>query len=134
VKLRRITDPEKVLNEEIRRRAIDGSKNAVTRHFVAIEDGKEVAFVSLDIFPPSQQPLVLYTLVVPKSLREQGVGSRVLAEVEIIAKQRKYAKVLLRPKSLDDSWWSNERLQEWYAKRGYKPENPEREDVWTKTV
>ncbi len=133
MKLSPITDPEKVLNEEIRRCAKDGSKAAATKHFMAIENGEEVAFVSLDIFPPSQQPLVLYTLVVPKSLRGKGVGSRVLAEVERLAKQWKYAEVLLRPKSLDKSW-SNERLREWYSKRGYKPTSPEREDVWTKTV
>jgi len=41
---------------------------------VAIEEGREVAFVSLDIFPPSQQPLVLYTLAVPTLLREKGSG------------------------------------------------------------
>jgi GNAT superfamily N-acetyltransferase len=133
MKLRRITNPEKVLNEEIRRCAIDGSKNAVTKHFLAIENGVEVAFVSLDIFPTSQQPLVLYTLVVPSSLREKGVGSRVLHEVERLAKQWKYSKVLLRPKPLGGSW-STERLREWYSKRGYKPTSPEREDVWTKIV
>lgn len=133
MRLRRITNPEGVINEEIRRCATDGSKTAVTRHFAAIEGGREVAFISLDLFPPSQQPLVLYTLVVPTSLREKGVGSRVLAEVERLAKQWKYSKVLLRPKSLDNRW-SNERLREWYSKRGYKPEDPEREDVWTKTV
>ena len=52
------------LYEEIRRHALDGSKAAVTRNFVTIEEGREVAFVSLDIFPPSRQPLVLYTLAV----------------------------------------------------------------------
>ena len=52
---------------------------------MAIEEGREVAFVSLDIFPPSQQPLVLYTLAVPTLLREKGIGSRVLAEVERLA-------------------------------------------------
>jgi len=133
LELRPITDPDKILNEQIRRCAKDGSKAAATEHFVAIENGSEVAFVSLDIFPPSQQPLILYTLVVPKSLREKGVGSRVLAEVERLAKLWKYSRVLLRPKSLDNGW-SDERLREWYSKRGYKPLSPEQEGVWTKTV
>lgn len=131
MELRAITDLEKVLNEEIRRCAKDGSKAAATKHFVAIENREEVAFVSLDIYPPSQQPLVLYTLVVPKSVRGKGVGSRVLAEVERLAKRWKYTKVLLRPKSLDESW-SNERLRGWYAKRGYAPMSPDQSDVWTK--
>jgi hypothetical protein len=74
-----------------------GQKNVVTKHFLAIENGVEVGLVSLDIFPPSQQPLVLYALVVPKFLREKGAGSGVLAEVERLAKQWKYLKVLLGP-------------------------------------
>jgi GNAT superfamily N-acetyltransferase len=133
MKLRRITNPEEVCNDEIRRSAKDGSRSNVTEHFLAIENNEEVAFVSLDVFPPVPPPLVLYTLVVPKALRGNGVGSRVLAEVERIARELGYEKVLLRPKSLDKSW-SNERLREWYSKRGYKPESSEREDVWTKTV
>ena len=100
---------------------------------MAIEEGREVAFVSLDIFPPSQQPLVLYTLAVPTLLTEKGIGSRVLGEVERLAKKWGYSKVLLRPKSLGERW-SNERLREWYSKRGYKPEDRKREDMWIKVV
>ena len=117
---RPITDPKQILNEEIRRHALDGSKATVTRNFVAIEEGREVAFVSLDIFPPSQQPRVLYTLAVPALLREKGIGSRVLAEVERLAKKWGYSKVLLGPKSLDQRW-SNERLREWYSRRATSP-------------
>jgi GNAT superfamily N-acetyltransferase len=133
MELRPITDPEKVVNREIRRRAKEGSKAAPTRHFVAIENGEEVAFVSLDIFPHPQEFLVLYTLVVPKSIRLKGFGSRVLMEVERLAKEWKYAKVLLRPKPLDKSW-SSRRLERWYSNRGYKPTDPERPDVWTKVL
>lgn len=59
------------------------------------------------------------------------MGSRVLEEVERLAKEWKYAKVLLKPKPLDNGW-SNIRLERWYTNRGYKPSDPERPDVWTK--
>lgn len=36
----------------------------------------------------------------PKSIRLKGFGSRVLVEVERLAKEWRYAKVLLRPKPL----------------------------------
>jgi GNAT superfamily N-acetyltransferase len=133
MELRPITDPEKVLNEEIRRRAKNGSKTAVTKHFVAVEEGVEAAFVALDIFPDPEEHLVLYELVVPKALRCRGIGSRVLAIVEKLAREWKYAKVLLRPKPLDATW-SSERLEDWYSKRGYKPVSRDRTDVWTKAV
>jgi len=133
MELRPITDPERVVNEEIRRCAKDGSKAAATKHFVAIENGEEVAFVSLDIFPHPQESLVLYTLVVPKSIRLEGFGSRVLVEVERLAKEWRYSKVLLKPKPLDKTW-SSKRLERWYSNRGYKPSDPERPDVWTKVL
>jgi hypothetical protein len=133
MELRQITGPENVANEEIRRCAKDGSKAAATKHFVAIENGEEVAFVSLDIFPHPQEFLVLYTLVVPESIRLKGFGSRVLVEVERLAKEWRYAKVLLKPKPLDKSW-SSKRLERWYSNRGYKPSDPERPDVWTKVL
>jgi GNAT superfamily N-acetyltransferase len=133
MKLRTITNPEKVRNEEIRRCAKDGSKTAATKHFVAVEGGEEVAFVSLDIFPPGQQPLCLYTLVVPKSLRQKGIGSRVLEQVERLAVEWGYDKVLLKPKPLDKNW-SRKRLERWYSKRGYAPSDPERPDLWTKSL
>lgn len=133
MELRPITDPEKVVNEEIRRCAKDGSKAPATKHFVAIENGEEVSFVSLDIFPHPQESLVLYTLVVPKPIRLEGFGSRVLVEVERLAKEWRYAKVLLKPKPLDKSR-SSKRLERWYSNRGYKPSDPERPDVWTKVL
>jgi GNAT superfamily N-acetyltransferase len=133
VKLQPITDIEKISNAEIRRCAKDGSKAVVTKHFVAVENREELAFVSLDIFPPTQQPLCLYTLVVPKLLRRKGIGSRVLVEVERLAVEWGYRKVLLRPEPLDEIW-SKESLERWYSKRGYAPPDPERPDVWTKTL
>jgi GNAT superfamily N-acetyltransferase len=133
MELRPITDPEKVVNEEIRHCARDGSKAAATKHFVAVENREEVAFVSLDIFPHPRESLVLYTLVVPQSIRLKGFGSRVLVEVERLAKEWRYANVLLKPKPLDKCW-SSKRLERWYSNRGYKPSDPERPDVWTKVL
>ena len=132
VKLCTITCPENLLNDEIRCRARDCSKTIVTRHFVAIEGGIEVAFVALDILPAPVDHLVLYELVVPKELRGQGIGSRILLEVERRAREWKYIGVLLRPKPLDD-YFSKERLNDWYSRRGYIP-RPDDPTTWTKTV
>jgi hypothetical protein len=46
MELRPITDPEKVVNEEIRSCAKDGSKAVATRQYVAIENGEEVSGMS----------------------------------------------------------------------------------------
>jgi hypothetical protein len=63
MELRPITDPEKVVNEVIRRCAKDGSKAAATKHFVAVENGEEVAL--LHSYPwtsfPIRRSLSFYT-------------------------------------------------------------------------
>jgi len=132
LELRPITNPENLQNDAIRNRARDGSKTSVTRHFVAIEGGVEVAFVALDIIPAPEDHLVLYELVVPKELRSRGIGSRILMEVERLAKEWKYVGVLIRPHPLDEHWTSN-RLNRWYATRGYKPRQDD-STIWTKPV
>jgi hypothetical protein len=56
---------ESIQLEESKNRCSAASNSACVRtqlNFVAIEEGREVAFVSLGIFPLLQQPLVLYTL------------------------------------------------------------------------
>lgn len=52
-----------------------------------------------------------------------GVGSRLLKEVEFIAKNRGYEKVTLAPSPLDDGC-SQAKLIRWYKSRGYE-ERPE---------
>ena len=114
MELRSITNPENLQNDTIRNRARGGSKTAVTRHFAAIEGEVEVAFVALDILPAPEDQLVLYELVMPKELRSRGIGSRVLMEVESLAKEWKYVGMLIRPHPLDEHW-TTDRLNRWYA-------------------
>ena len=76
-----ITAAEQCHEQEIRARASASSKARHTRHYVVWQEGLTVAFLSLDLIP-NVEYLVVYELFVPRALRRQGVGSRVLAEVE----------------------------------------------------
>jgi GNAT superfamily N-acetyltransferase len=109
---------DQALNSEVRQRAEHVGYAGYTRHFVAREDGQEVAFVALD-FCPKGDPLWLYDLHVPSDMRRNHVGTRVLLAVENIAKQHGYAAVNLHPKSLDKDL-SDEQLLEWYERCGYR--------------
>ena len=75
---------DECIDAQIHMRAKESPKAPRTRHYRAIEDGTEIGFLSLDIMSGVDY-LVLYELFVPTALRRQGVGSRLLAEVENIA-------------------------------------------------
>jgi GNAT superfamily N-acetyltransferase len=122
---------EECADEEIRARAKVSPKAPRTRHYRAIENGSEIAFLSLD-FIPDVDYLVLYELFVPTALRRQGVGSRLLAEVEKMAAGLAYVQVNLTPWPLDDSM-SEETLVHWYKVRGYD-ERPDCSDELQKIL
>jgi len=109
--------PENVANAELRTRALISPKAKWTRHYVAYDDGREVAFVSLDINARVDY-LVLYEMFVPERLRTQGIGSRVLLEIERTARNLAYHKVTLLPQPIDPAI-SRDVLIGWYRKRGY---------------
>lgn len=109
--------PDQARNSEIRQRAEHVGHAGYTRHFVALDQGQEVAFVALDFYPPGD-PLWLYDLHVPKKIRRSHVGTRVLQAVEVLAHKYGYAAVNLHPKSLDKDF-PDEKLVEWYARCGY---------------
>jgi GNAT superfamily N-acetyltransferase len=116
MELMRIERHDQALNPELRKRAEHVRSSKITKVFVAREGGQEVAFVALDCHPPGE--LWLYDLLVPKDMRRNHVGTRVLQAVERLAKQFGYTAVYLHPKSLDEDF-PDEELVKWYAKSGY---------------
>lgn len=112
-----ITRSEVVANLAIRERVEASSKSLRTKQYAVLENGLEVAFLSLDI-RPNVEYLVLYELFVPKEYRRQGIASQVLKDVEGVAKSLEYKKVTLNPSPLEKEHTKAE-LISWYKKRGY---------------
>src|SRR5215210_626725 len=98
--IRKICSPQEPRHQELRTRAMISSKARYTEHYVVDEDGEEVAFLSLDRIPHVDY-LVLYEIFVPPVLRHQGIGSRVLMEVERIAQEHAYEKITVTPSALE---------------------------------
>jgi GNAT superfamily N-acetyltransferase len=109
---------EQAATEEIQRRARNGSKAKITKHYAAYEGSQEVAFVALDRHPQDSERLTLYEMFVPRALRRNGIGTRLLKEIERIARDEGYSSVHLCPEPLDAAY-SREGLIAWYAERGY---------------
>lgn len=115
--LEQISNPAKLKNKKIRNRAISSSKSKYTIHFIAIRNGVEVGFLSLDINPNIEQ-FILYEIFVPHCLRNKGYGSRLLLEVESMAKNRGYKIVVLNPEPFEGDY-PKSNLIKWYKKNGY---------------
>jgi GNAT superfamily N-acetyltransferase len=88
-----------------------------TELFVATNGSAQVGLLSLD-FPPPPQPLELYEVFVVSGCRNQGIGSFLLEQAEIIGRRRGYRSITLKPHPLD-SEQRQEYLVEWYGRRGY---------------
>jgi GNAT superfamily N-acetyltransferase len=117
MRLKSIEGPSEVVHSEIRERVVNSSKSDHTIHFLVFEKEQEVAFIAVDT-RPNVPYLVLYELFVPHQLRNRGMGSRVLIEAEVLARNLGYEKVTLNPSPLERDF-PRGRLLEWYKKHGY---------------
>jgi GNAT superfamily N-acetyltransferase len=117
MRLKSIQEPSEIVHPEIQERAVNSSKSYQTIHFLVFEKEQEVAFLSVDT-RPNVPYLVLYELFVPHQLRNRGIGSRVLLEAEVLAKNLGYEKITVfpSPRELD---FPKERLWRWFRKHGY---------------
>ena len=117
MRLKSIKEPSEIVDLKIRERAVNSSKSYQTIHFLAFEEEQEVAFLSVDT-RPNVPYLVLYELFVPRQLRNRGIGSRVLIQVEVLARNLGYEKITVFPSPLELDF-PKERLWKWYRKHGY---------------
>jgi GNAT superfamily N-acetyltransferase len=115
---------QRCCDAELQARMLQSPKAPHTHHYVAIEDGSEIAFVALDRIPDVDY-LVLYEIFVRPDCRGKGLGSRLLGEVEGVAKALGYDKITLSPWPLEQGY-SEEKLVAWYKRHGYaeRPDCP----------
>ncbi|RCJ20540.1 hypothetical protein A6770_31490 [Nostoc minutum NIES-26] len=116
IEIQEIQSADKIRSQVLRERA-KRCNARITSCFIAICNDIEVAFFALDLWPVPK-PLVLYELYVVPNMRSQGIGSRVLVEVEALATKKGYQKIILNPKPLDDTY-SQPKLVDWYKRHGY---------------
>ncbi len=104
---------------EIQERARNGSACQLTKKYSVFDEEREVAYLALDWWPLHQRSdLVLYELYVLPQFRHQGIGARILAEVERLAKESGYSRLLLTARPLEA--YPKSKLRDWYRKHGFK--------------
>lgn len=111
-----------VSDESIKNRIRQSSKTRYTLHYVFQRKiGEALAFLSIDV-RPNVDYLVLYEIFVPPGLRENGIGSRALIQVESLAKKLGLKRIALFPKPFEKNI-SKEKLIAWYKNRGFIESN-----------
>lgn len=122
---------------ELKKRAQESTKSLLTKHYKALLQSREVAFVSLDRWsyvsllatrPVAEfafqslwrEPfkMVIYEIFVPQFLRRQGIASAILNEIERIAACEGLSLVRIGPSSID-AGITKDALIGWYIRRGY---------------
>lgn len=112
----KLPDLELIKDPGLRARASQKSTNKDTQHYIIRENGKELVFLSLD-FHPHPDALFIYEIFVSSSVRGQGVGTRLLREIENLARRNGYSNIGLNAHPLDDR--PKYELIAWYEKRGF---------------
>jgi len=117
MRLEEILSEDQVVDEEIRSWVANDSKTALTRHYLARENGIEVGFLSADVDSECEY-FVIYKLFVPPRLRRQGLGNLILKAAEELGSSLGFRKSLLRAHTLADKF-SQQDLEDWYFRHGY---------------
>ena len=109
-----------VESAELAERVAESSRTSATRQFIAEDNDKEVAFVSLDFYPvhPDRPQAALYELWVVRDLRNQGYGTRLVASIEDKVRDEGYDVLIVNPKPIDGG--NEAQLREWYERRGFE--------------
>jgi ribosomal protein S18 acetylase RimI-like enzyme len=117
VRLVELDVDERCDDVELYARMSQSPKAHHTHHYVATDDGSEVAFLALDQIPDVDY-LVLYEIFVRSGCRGSGIGSRLLGEVERLAAALGYEKITLSPWPLEQGY-PEAKLIAWYKRHGY---------------
>lgn len=109
---------EQISDEKIRERWTHAGNGMYTHRFIAMEDGKEVGFLAVDIIPEYEH-FIIYEIYVVKSSRRHGIGVKLLDAAEQMALDNGYAWSLVTARSLTDDF-SQVDLEAWYRRRSYE--------------
>lgn len=113
-----IVSPDAIINPELRQRVETLKVPSSEEHIAITSDGAEAGFLSVEDFE-SQDFSLIQTIFVLPTFRNLGLGNALLSFAEILAIEKGYPLVWLRPRSLDPAI-DEEFLVQWYERKGYE--------------
>lgn len=105
--IKKLNNGQKPNNEILADRAGDSAPKATSRYIVFLK-GMETAYFELDRY---KHEMLVYEIYVISSERNKGIGTYILNNIELIAKEEGYQRVSLIPKRTKRK--TNKRIQEW---------------------
>lgn len=117
IQLYEVSDHSEFRSLPLRERASVSSKNDITKHYLAMSDGQDIAFVALDI-PKHKDYLCVYELLVDPPHRSCGFGAAIIRKCQSLAAQGGFKKICLIPRPIE-AGGSEEKLRAWYGKLGF---------------
>lgn len=117
IQLIEVRDYSEFRSVPLRDRASVSSKSNITRHYVAMSDGQDIAFVALDT-PEHRDYFCVYELFVDPQHRRCGFGTAIICKCQLLAAQAGFRKICLIPRPIE-AGWSEEKLRAWYGKLGF---------------
>lgn len=117
IQLIEVGDHSEFRSVPLRDRASVSSKSKITKHYVAVSDGQDIAFVALDI-PEHRDYFCVYELLVDPQHRRCGFGAAIIRRCQFLAAQGGFRKICLIPRPIEPGG-SEERLRAWYYKLGF---------------
>ena len=100
IELREIQSGEQFESAVLRHRALIRGKPQITRHYAAFADGKEVAFVAIDV-RDDKAYLCIYELLVEPSLRGCGLASAIVKKCRAFAVEEGCGRICVVPKPIE---------------------------------
>ena len=94
------------------------TRTKITSHYVLLDKGNQIAFISLDLYP-IEEKLSLYEIFVPTALRHSGYGGKGIKTVEDFALSQGYKKVVVYAMPFEEDY-PQEKLNNWYKKHGFQ--------------
>jgi len=117
IELREVGSSDEFKSIVLKKRAAISSKPPITRHYVALCNKQEVAFVAIDV-PPNKGYLCIYELLVEPKMRCRGLGSAVVRKCQEMARQLGCKKICLIPRPIE-AGTTEEQLVRWYTRLGF---------------
>ncbi|MGV3580741.1 MAG: GNAT family N-acetyltransferase [Methylophilus sp.] len=136
IELRETNSPSDFSSTSLRDQAKVSTKTPITKHYVAMSEGIEVAFVALDM-PEHKSYLCVYELLVEPKCRGHGhgygygygygYGTAIINHCQQLAIQGGFKTISLIPRPIE-AGGTEQKLRAWYSKLGFS-QSPNQSDL-----
>lgn len=126
IELREINSPSEFSSAALHDRAVVSTKAIFTKHYAAMFENIDIAFVALDL-PENKSHLCVYELLVEPQQRGRGYGTAIINKCRLLAIEGGFKTICLIPRPIE-AGGSEQKLRAWYSNLGFS-QSPNQYDL-----